>query len=72
LRGNHAALDVKASGKGLNFTISIGAAKLHSSDPWARDVLRRAEQALDDAIERAGDNAVIAKSPPTPAEDTGK
>jgi len=67
-----AALDVKASGKGLNFTISIGAAELHSSDRWAGDVLRRAEQALDDAIERGGDNAVLAESPSAPAENTGK
>jgi len=58
-----AALDVKADGKSLTFTISIGAAELHSSDRWAGDLLRRTEQALEDAIERGGNIAVLAEPP---------
>lgn len=57
------ALEVKAGGKSLNFTISIGAAELHSTDRWAGDVLRRTEQALEDAIERGGNIAVLVEPP---------
>lgn len=58
-----AALNVKAEGKSLTFTASIGAAGLHPADRWAGDLLRRAEQALEDAIERGGNNAVLAEPP---------
>jgi diguanylate cyclase (GGDEF)-like protein len=58
-----AAIEVKTGGKSLNFTISAGAAELHSTDRWAGDVLRRTEQALEDAIERGGNIAVLAEPP---------
>ncbi len=59
-----AALTVKASGQNVGFTISIGASELHPSDRWVGDMLRRTEQALDDAIERGRNNAVLAAMPP--------
>ncbi len=56
-------LKVSANGESLSFTISIGAAELHDNDRWAGDILRRAEQALEDAIERGGNAAGLAQPP---------
>jgi len=53
-------------GEPVNFTVSIGATQLHNTDRWAGDLLRRAEQGLEDAIERGRSNAVFAE-PPAPA-----
>jgi len=65
-----AALDVRVAGEAVNFTVSIGAAQLHTTDRWAGDLLRRVEQGLDDAIERGRGNAVFAEPPaPPPAYD---
>ncbi|MHB1207197.1 MAG: GGDEF domain-containing protein [Rhodospirillaceae bacterium] len=58
-----AALDVAVDGQKLHFTISIGAAEIHALDRSAGDLLRRAEQALDDAIERGRNCAVLAAHP---------
>ena len=58
-------LKVSVSGESLSFTISTGAAELHDDDRWAGDILRRAEQALEDAIERGGNTAVLAQPPLT-------
>ena len=58
-----AGLDVAVDGQKVNFTISIGAAEIHALDRSAGDLLRRAEQALDDAIERGRNCAVLAAHP---------
>ena len=58
-----AGLDVTVDGRKLNFTISIGAAAIHALDRAAGDLLRRAEQALDDAIERGRGCAILAAHP---------
>ncbi len=58
-----AGLDVTVDGRKLNFTISIGAAAIHALDRAAGDLLRRAEQALDDAVERGRSCAVLAAHP---------
>ena len=58
-----AALDVAVEGQTRNFTVSIGAAELHANDRFVGDYLRRAGQALDDAIEHGRNNAVLAASP---------
>ncbi len=58
-----AALKVQSGGIPIIFSTSIGAAELHPTDRWAGDMLRRTEQALEDAIERGGSNAVLAESP---------
>lgn len=60
------ALDVMVDGRVLNFTVSIGAADLQARDRWAGDLLRRAEQGLEDAIERGRNCAVFAAPPPPP------
>ena len=57
-------LDVMVGGEVVNFTVSIGAGELHTSDRWAGDLLRRIEQGLDDAIERGRNQAVFAEPPP--------
>ena len=72
-----AALEVMVEGQPVKFSVSIGATELQVTDRWAGDLLRRAEQGLEDAIERGRGNAVFAAPPPTPAdydataEDTG-
>jgi diguanylate cyclase (GGDEF)-like protein len=58
-----AELGVMVEGAKLNFTVSIGVAELHASDRWAGDVLRRAEQGLEDAIERGRGCAEYAPVP---------
>jgi diguanylate cyclase (GGDEF)-like protein len=58
-----AALDVAVDGQNVNFSISIGAADIHALDRAAGDLLRRAEQALDDAVERGRNCAVLAAHP---------
>lgn len=58
-----AALGVAVDGQKLNFTISIGAAAIHALDRAAGDLLRRATLALDDAVERGGNSAVLAAHP---------
>jgi len=60
------ALDVMVNGTAINFTVSIGATELHPTDRWAGDVLRRVEQALEDAIERGRNQAVFAVPPAPP------
>jgi len=66
-----AGLDVMVDGNAVRFTVSIGATALHATDRWAGDLLRRAEQGLDDAIERGRSIAVFATPPaPPPYDDT--
>tara|TARA_R110000868_G_scaffold101366_1_gene279155 strand:+ start:1682 stop:2806 length:1125 start_codon:yes stop_codon:yes gene_type:complete len=65
-----AALSVKANGQSVGFTISIGGAELHQSDRWVGDMLRRTEQALDDAIEGGRNSAVLATTPPDITDDS--
>lgn len=47
----------------INFTVTIGAAELYPADKWAGDLVRRASQALDDAIENGRTTAVLAGAP---------
>lgn len=54
-----ANLEVQVDGAAVHFTVSIGAAELDITDRWAADLLRRAEQALEDAIERGRGMAVF-------------
>jgi diguanylate cyclase (GGDEF)-like protein len=61
--------DVVVDGEILNFTVSIGAAEVSATDRWAGDMLRRVEQALEDAIESGRGQAVMA-TPPRPQADT--
>ena len=58
-----AALDVMVAGAPVHFTVSVGIAELHVADRNSVDLLRRSRQALDDAIERGGNNAVLAAPP---------
>lgn len=58
-----AALDVMVGGAPVHFTVSVGIAELHVADRNSVDLLRRSRQALDDAIERGGNNAVLAAPP---------
>ena len=62
-----AALDVMVAGAPVRFSVSVGIAELHLADRNSLDLLRRSRQALDDAIERGGNNAVLA-APPSAAE----
>jgi diguanylate cyclase (GGDEF)-like protein len=59
-----ARLDVVVDDEILNFTVTIGAAELHADDRWAGDFMRRAVQALEDAIESGRNTAVLALDPP--------
>jgi len=63
-----AALEVMVEGRPVKFTVSIGAAQLHANDRWGGDLLRRAEQGLEDAIERGRGTAIYAE-PPSPPPD---
>ena len=54
-----ANLEVHVDGTPVHFTVSIGAADIDITDRWAADLLRRAEQALEDAIERGRGIAVF-------------
>lgn len=56
-------LDVAVDQQKLNFTVSIGAAAIHTLDRAAGDLLRRAEQALDDAVEHGRNCAVLTAHP---------
>ena len=64
-----AALEVMVDGQPVKFTVSIGATELQTTDRWAGDLLRRAEQGLEDAIERGRNNAVFAAPPPMAIDD---
>lgn len=55
--------DVVVDGEMLNFTVSIGAAEMASSDRWAGDLLRRVEQAIEDAIESGRAQSILAQPP---------
>jgi diguanylate cyclase (GGDEF)-like protein len=57
------ALDVMVAGVPVRFAVSVGIAELHLADRSSVDLLRRAQQALDDAIERGGSQAVLAEPP---------
>ncbi len=57
------ALDVMVNSAPVRFTVSVGIAELHLADRNSIDLLRRAQQALDDAIERGGNNAILAAPP---------
>jgi diguanylate cyclase (GGDEF)-like protein len=59
-----AHLDVVVDDEILNFTVTIGVAESHVGDSWAGDFMRRATQALDDAIESGRNTAVLALAPP--------
>lgn len=57
------ALEVLADGDSLNFTVSIGVAEAHPNDKWGGDLLRRAGQAVDDAIENGRNTVVLSHMP---------
>ncbi len=63
-----AAFDVMVEGRSVKFTVSIGTTELDASDRWAGDMLRRAEQALEDAIERGRGCAVLGAPPALPPD----
>ena len=56
-------------GEPVKFGVSIGTTALEVTDRWASDMLRRAEQGLEDAIERGRGIAVLAL-PHAPFADT--
>jgi diguanylate cyclase (GGDEF)-like protein len=58
-----AALEVAVEGGRAAFTISIGAAEINVVDRSSGDLLRRAVQALEDAIEHGRGRAVLADAP---------
>ena len=64
-------LAVAAGAERLNFTVSIGAAEIGGDDRVAGDVLRRAEQALEDAIEQGRSRAVLGAVPAEITTETG-
>lgn len=64
--------DVIVDNEILNFTVSIGTAEVATSDRWAGDILRRTEQALDDAIESGRGQAIMAQAPKPPHIDTAE
>ncbi len=64
-----ASLEVMVEGEPVKFGVSIGTTALEVTDRWASDMLRRAEQGLEDAIERGRGIAVLAL-PHAPFADT--
>jgi len=58
-----AALEVAIDGAGARFSISIGAAEINVVDRSSGDLLRRASQALEDAIEQGRNCALLAAAP---------
>ncbi|MCB2107399.1 MAG: GGDEF domain-containing protein [Rhodobacteraceae bacterium] len=56
-------VNVVVDDEAINFTVSIGAADMSTSDRWAGDLLRRVEQALDEAITNGRAQAVVARPP---------
>jgi diguanylate cyclase (GGDEF)-like protein len=64
-----AALEVAIDGAGARFTVSIGAAEISLIDRSSGDLLRRANQALEDAIEQGRNGAVLADAPVPSADD---
>ncbi|MGZ6175934.1 MAG: GGDEF domain-containing protein, partial [Candidatus Binataceae bacterium] len=58
-----AALEVAIDGAGAHFSISIGAAEISIVDRSSGDLLRRAGQALEDAIEQGRNCALLAGAP---------
>jgi diguanylate cyclase (GGDEF)-like protein len=58
-----AELEVAVEGDKVKFTVSVGAAAIHALDRVAGDLLRRAAQALDDAVERGHNCAILAAHP---------
>jgi len=63
------ALSIAHAGEPLHFTVSIGCAEMHAVDRSAGDLLRRTAQALQDALERGGNCAVVALVPVTQPTD---
>ena len=57
---NLSALEVLVDGEPVRFSVTIGATALDVTDRWASDMLRRAEQGLEDAIEQGRGIAVLA------------
>lgn len=61
-------LEVNTYGEVLHFSVSIGVAEMTSTDQTGTDLLKRAEQGLEDAIEEGREQAIFA-SPPPPQMD---
>ena len=61
-----AALAAMVSGQPVNFAVSIGVTEMDGADRWAGDMLRRAEQGLEDATERGRGIAILATPPALP------
>ena len=64
-------LEVNAYGEVVHFTVSIGVAEMCQYDDTGSDVLRRAEQGLEDAIEEGRGTAIFATPPEPQAGSNG-
>ena len=58
-------LEVSAYGEVIHFTVGVGVAEMVQIDETGADVLRRADQGLEDAIEEGRGIAVFETPPQT-------
>lgn len=63
------SLEVNVYGEVIHFTVSIGVTEACNTDQTGNDLLRRAEQGLEDAIEQGREQAVYAAPPPRRMDD---
>ena len=63
-------LEVNVYGEVLHFTVSVGVTEVCRGDQTGNDLLKRAEQGLEDAIEQGRQKAIYA-APPQRAVDEG-
>ncbi len=57
------SLEVNVYGEVLHFTVSIGVTEMCHGDQTGNDLLKRAEQGLEDAIEQGREKAIYASPP---------
>jgi diguanylate cyclase (GGDEF)-like protein len=62
-------LEVNVYGEVLHFSVSVGVAEMCKADQTGTDLLRRAEQGLNDAIEQGRQQAIFASPPPQQVGD---
>lgn len=62
------SLEVNAYGDVLHFTVSIGVTEMCKADKTGNDLIKRAQQGLEDAIEQGRERAVFAAPPPRAPE----
>lgn len=63
------SLEVNVYGDVIHFTVSIGVTETCNTDQTGNDLLRRAEQGLEDAIEQGREQAIFAAPPPRHMEN---